>query len=105
MAREIFYAVKSIETATPLNDNFPGAVHTYIVGKEDFDLLAKGAGLWYDVNRLTSGFVRDFGYRRMCDVVRNYTYRHPGARSPYWSRSVSIVRLLICDDDTVRVIE
>lgn len=100
MAREIYYLVQSISTATVRNVNFAGEVHTYIHGKNDELLFAETGSAFIDRNFLAPYWVRKAGYKRLCDAKRNYSYTHPD-NSKAWSTEVRIVRAWVRKDNRV----
>lgn len=101
MAREIYYLVQKISTATVRNTNFAGEVHTHIVGKCDETLFAETGSAFCDKDFLTPYFVRKYGYKRMCDAVRNWVYKNPDVDRPYWESEVKIIRAWVRKDNKV----
>ena len=100
MAREIYYLIESISTATERNENFAGEVHTYIYGKGDELMLMETPDGHCNVNHLTPYFVREYGYKRECDAKRNFSYTHP-EDSKYWKTETRIVRAWVRKDGNV----
>lgn len=100
MAREMYYLVQSISTATERNENFAGEVHCYIHGKSDKLLQAETGSAFYDTNLLTPYFVRQYGYVRECDAKRCYSYTHP-ENSKAWTTEVNVVRAWVRKDNRV----
>lgn len=103
MAREIYFLIQKISTATERNTNFEGEVHTHIVGKDDYALFRETSDtdVYGNFNFLTPYFVREHGYKRQCDAKRNWTYKHPDVDEPYWSSDVRIVRAWVRKDGKV----
>ena len=104
MAREIYYAVQKVSTATARNERFAREVHVSIIGKDDKTLFYDTPDGWNNCNLLAPYWVREYGYKRKCDAVRNWTYKHPGIGKPYWDDEVSVVTLWVRKDNTVAVI-
>ena len=100
MAREIYYLVQNICTATARNENFAGEVHSYIHGKGDYLLFMETPDGWRNFNLLAPYWVRKYGYKRECDAKRCYTYTHP-ENSKYWSSEVKIIRAWVRKDNRV----
>lgn len=103
MAMEIYYAVQSITTATEINENFHGEVHTCIYGKGDYKLFYETPDGWNNCNLLAPYFVRQYGYKRECDARRNWCYKNP-ENSRYWRTETKIVRLWVRKDNTVHIL-
>lgn len=104
MAREIYFAVMTINTATEINTNFPGEVQTWISGKEHKTLFSEGTSDKWNEQPLYAARVREYGYKRMCDAKRNYSYTHPETFTKYWKKEVRIVSLWIRKDGTVAIL-
>ena len=104
MAREIYYAVMTIYTATKENVNFPGEVQTWINGKEDKVLFAEGTSDHWNDQPLYAYRVREYGYKRMCDAKRNYSYTHQESESKSWIKEVRIVSLWVRKDGKVDIL-
>ena len=103
MAREMYYLVQKISTATKRNLNFAGEVHVLICGKNDFTLFYDTPDGWNNCNRLSPYYVREHGYKRRCDAVRNWTYKNPNVDAPKWESDVRIVRAWVRCDNKVYV--
>ena len=100
MARELYYLVESISTATDRNENFAGDVHLYYHGKGDELLYADTPDKYINTNKLTPYFVREYGYKRPCDAKRCFSYTHP-ENSKYWKTEVRIVTAWVRKDGRV----
>ena len=101
MAMEIYYLIEDITTATARNENFPGECHLRYIGKENKCLYSDGhKNGWYNYNFLTPGFVREYGYTRKCDAVRNWSYKNPD-NSEYWKGETRVVRAWVRKDGNV----
>ena len=101
MAREIYYAVQRIATATVRNEVFAGEVHTGIFGKGNFTLFTETDDGWYDCNFLAPYWVRKYGYKRKCDAMRNWVYKNPDMDEPYWKGDVRIITIWVHKDNKV----
>ena len=88
----IFYLVKEVSTATAENKSFAGQKHTGIYGKGD-KLLAYDGDPWLN-RKLDSYHIKEYGYTRKCDAVRNWTYKNP-ENSKYWKSAVEIVACVV----------
>ena len=82
------YIVKSTMHATEENDNFKGAVHTYYHGANNELLGAYGDE--YLKMELTPWWINRYGYNRLCDARRCYSYTHP-ENTKWWNTEVEIV--------------
>ena len=100
MAREIYYLIESISTATARNENFAGECHLYYHGKGDELLFADTGTAFADCNRLTPYFVREYGYKRLSDAKRNWSYKNP-ENSKSWTTETKIVRAVVRIDGRV----
>ena len=78
------YIIKSVCTATPENDNFSGVVCTYYYGKEDRLIGSDDPYFGYPLYG-----VKLYGYTRLGDAKRNYTFRN-SQNDKWWKREVSI---------------
>lgn len=95
---ETFWFVKSISTATPENKNFAGEVHTYIFGKDAFRLYEDVPGGWYNKDLTDCPYcVLEYGYKRLCDAKRSYSYKHP-QNDDSWRTTVKIVSIDVQKD-------
>jgi hypothetical protein len=100
MAREIYYLIESISTATDRNQNFAGETHLYYHGKGDELLFAETGTAYADTNLLTPYHIREYGYKRECDARRNWSYNNP-ENSKYWQTETRIVRAWVRKDNQV----
>ena len=86
------YLVKEVSTATEENTNFRGEVSTGYFGKRDclikLDSL-KDKRKDFDH---TTWMLTDYGYKRLCDAKRNWTYKNPGI-SRFWFSTSEIVEI------------
>ena len=82
------YIIKSVSTATPENHNYAGKVHTYYHGVGDMLIGSHTGDPWIDFP-LSEYRIEAFGYSRMCDAKRNFSYRNP-ENSKYWSTVATI---------------
>lgn len=99
---EKYYAVMKINTATARNENFRGECHTHIYGKGD-EMLFSDSGC-NDFNIMTPYFVRKYGYKRVCDAKRNWTFTHPDIDRPYWEAEVKVIEIWVGKNDSVKII-
>ena len=100
MARELYYLVETIYTATAANDT-PNACQMWIHGKGDEVLFADTKDGICDTNKLTPYFVREYGYKRACDAKRCYSFTHPDTMSKFWTAEVRIVTAWVRKDGRV----
>lgn len=103
MAREIYFLIQKISTATVRNENFAGESECGIYGKGDYTLFRETVDGWHNCNLLTPYFVREYGYKRECDAKRNWIYKNPDVDAPYWKADVKIVRAWVRKDNRVFV--
>ena len=82
------YIIKSVSTATPENPTYAGKVHTYYHGVGDELIGAYTGDPWIDRN-LTEYMIETYGYTRLCDAKRNWSYRNP-ENSKFWQTVVTI---------------
>ena len=97
---EKYYLIKSVSTATPQNENFAGEVHTSIFGKNDYTLYRETPDGWCNCNLLAPYWVKEYGYKRLCDAKRNWCYKHP-QNDKHWRTTVEIETWAIRKDGTV----
>ena len=104
MAMEIYYLIESINTATNLNDEFPGVCELRYYGKENKCLYCAGTpNGWTDHSHLwTPYFVREYGYKRECDAKRNWVYKHSESNK-YWKNETRIVRAWVRKDGKIAI--
>ena len=91
------YIIKAVSTATADNPSFAGEVHTWWIGKGDKHLGLKvdNAKTWHEEFDLLNRWnIKDFGYARKCDAVRNYSYRNP-ENTKFWTTEVEVVEFEI----------
>ena len=78
------YIIKSVCTATPENDNFAGVVRTYYNGIGNKLIGSDDPYFGYPLYG-----VKLYGYTRLGDAKRNYTFRN-SQNDKWWKREVSI---------------
>ena len=100
MARELYYLVESVSTATPGNKNFDGEVHTHIYGKSDYTLFRETPDGWCNCNLLAPHWIREYGYKRECDARRNWCYKHP-QNDEHWKTETRIITAWVRKDGKV----
>ena len=86
------YIVKSVSTATEENQSFKGEVHVYYHGKGDELIGTEGVEMLK--RDLTNWSIKKYGYDRLCDARRCYSYKYP-ENTKYWRTSVEIVEVEI----------
>lgn len=64
------YIVKVVYVATDDNPSFKGETSVEYVGKNDTQILVDS------MNIPSSYYVKNYGYNRKCDAMRNYTFKH-----------------------------
>ena len=101
MAREIYFLIQNISTATVRNENFAGESETTIYGKGDYTLFRETPDGMTNCNLLAPYWVREYGYKRECDAKRNWAYKNPAIDEPYWKAEVKIVRAWVRKDNRV----
>ena len=94
---ERFYLVKSICKATAQNMSFGGETHTYVHGKDEYLLFADTPDKFVARDLMTPYFVRKYGYKRECDAMRAYSYKHP-ENTEYWNSTAEIIAVEIHKD-------
>lgn len=95
---ETYWFVKSVIMATKDNKNFAGEVHTYIFGKEEFRLFEDVPGGFYNKDLTDCPYcIIEYGYKRLCDAKRSYSYRNP-QNDDFWRTTVKIVSLDVQKD-------
>lgn len=96
---ETYWFVKSVSTATPENRNFAGEVHTYIFGKEEFRMFEDVPGGFYNKDLTDCPYcVIEYGYKRLCDAKRSYSYKNP-QNDEAWRTAVKIVSVDVQKDE------
>lgn len=91
------YLVKEIYTATEANENFKGNVHTTWCGKGDYLIATTDKELWNtthvnDVSEIDPYWLNEYGYNRLCDAKRNWSYKNP-ENSKYWTATAEIIEV------------
>ena len=77
------YIIKKVIKASDNNENFKGEIHTYYYGKEDKIIAAQGTTC-VD-NDLTDYYIKEYGYKRIYDAKRNWSYKNPNVDEPHWN--------------------
>ena len=96
---ETYWFVKSVSTATCENKNFAGEVHTYIFGKGEFRLFEDVPGGFYNKDLTDCPYcVIEYGYKRICDAKRSYSYKNP-QNDGSWRTAVKIVSVDVQKDE------
>lgn len=108
---ERYYLVRTVETATERNEDFPGEEHLSYFGKGEKMLFSAGhKDGAYNRNWLDARTVREYGYTRECDAKRNWIYKHPdinehpGMGAPMWKTATSIATVWVRHDGTVTIL-
>ncbi len=88
------YLVKSVSVATDENRNHAGQVLETLHGRGDQCLMARGsyAEASHFVRVLWESDVLEYGYTRLCDVKRCFSYKYP-QNDKFWKTTVEIVEL------------
>lgn len=85
------YIIHSVSRATKDNPNFAGDVHETYHGKGDKLIGSYGshAERFWAVQEVTNYRLCEYGYDRLCDAKRNWSYRNP-ENDKYWQTEVEI---------------
>lgn len=88
------YLVKQISVATEQNPNFAGQVSVSFCGKGDERIGHTGthAEAVHDYAEPNDYSIKEYGYSRKCDALRNWTYRHP-ENTKFWNSTVEIIEV------------
>lgn len=86
------YLVKETSIATEENQNFKGQESITYHGLGDRVIAHYGthAEAIHDLHELNQYMILTFGYSRLCDAKRNWSYKNPG-NSKYWKSKAEIV--------------
>lgn len=88
---ETYYFIKSISTATETNPSFAGEVHIRVSGKGEEDIFCETPDGWYNKDFTMYAYgIMEYGYKRLCDAKRSYSYKHP-QNDQHWTTTVKIV--------------
>lgn len=89
----IKYLVNEVSIATEENVNFKGQYSNKFYGKGDKCVAHTGthAEAVHDLEELNDWNIKEYGYDRMCDAVRNWTYKNP-ENSKWWKSTVCILK-------------
>lgn len=86
-----YYLIKATAKATDENPSFAGDVHVYYHGKGDEVLCRTGDGeIWPFRRYMNKYLIREYGYTRKCDAVRNFTYNNP-QNDKNWTETTEII--------------
>ena len=90
------YLVKQISVATEQNPNFAGQVSVSFYGKGDEPIGHTGthAEAVHDYAEPNHYSIKEYGYSRKRDALRNWTYRHP-ENTKFWNSTVEIIEVEI----------
>ena len=88
------YLVMNVSIATDKNPNFAGLVHETLNGKGDRLLYSGGsyAEVEHFERKLWESDVREYGYKRVCDAKKCYSYTHP-QNDEFWKTEVALVEV------------
>lgn len=91
------YIVKVTSVATPENPTFAGESNTYYYGRGGEVLCVEGdhAKRTHNERPMWDWGVRKYGYDRLCDAKRNWSYKNP-ENSKYWRSTAEIVEVEVC---------
>lgn len=98
----IKYLVKSISKATEENKNFAGKVSTYYHGKGDYLVSTDNELIWNAPKSLSPYFVSEYGYDRLCDAKRCWSYKNP-ENDKFWKTTCSIVKVEVSATDVQEI--
>lgn len=90
------YLVKETSVATSENRNFAGqtVINYYGVGNKSIGCYGTHAEATHTVQKLSPYMIKEYGYSRKCDAVRNWSYKNP-ENSKFWKSSSEIVEIEI----------
>lgn len=86
------YLVKETSTGTQDNPNYAGETSIVYFGKADYMMAREGNHIPQDNYNHIDYCIEEYGYNRVCDAKRSYTYRHP-ENSKNWTSVVEIVEI------------
>lgn len=86
------YIVKVTSVATPENPSFAGETSIYWYGKGGEVLCVEGTHRPNENRPMWEWGVREYGYDRLCDAKRNWSYKNP-ENSKYWRSTSEIVEV------------
>ena len=88
------YLVKVINRANPNNQNFAGAVHIGVYGKNQV-LVSRACdhGEDFSIERdVMPYFLKEYGYKRECDARRSYMFNF-SQDERFWKTETSIIEI------------
>lgn len=86
------YLVKETSVATASNPNFAGDISIGYFGKADHMLAREGTHCEYDNFNHIEWCIEEYGYNRVSDAKRSYTYKHP-ENTAFWTSTVEIIEV------------
>lgn len=86
------YIVKSVSRATDENEYFKGQEAIAYRGRAERLIGYQGTHAEADhmVQDINPYMLREYGYKRLCDAKRSWSYRNP-ENTKYWRTEVEIV--------------
>ena len=86
------YIIKSISKATDENKNFQGQEAIAYYGRAEKMIGYEGthAEAIHMVQDIHPYMVKEYGYTRLCDAKRNWSYRNP-ENTKFWRTKVEII--------------
>lgn len=94
----IKYLVKAISEATEENKNFAGKVTTNYYGKGDYLVSTDDELIWNAPKGLSTYFVSEYGYDRVCDAKRCWSYKN-AENDKWWRTTCFIVKVEVSGTD------
>ena len=88
------YIVKETSVATPENPSFAGETSIYWHGKGNQVIGIEGDHARHPTTP-SKYFICEYGYDRLCDAKRNWSYKNP-ENSKYWRSTAEIVEVKVC---------
>ena len=89
------YLVVETSKATEQNPNFAGTEVTYTLGVGDYVIGIEGSYCeksHMERQPIRGWDVMEYGYKRMCDAKRNWTYKNP-ENNKYWQSTTEIIEV------------
>lgn len=95
------YIVKVTNVAKDTNPNFAGEISIHYYGVNDVHIAHEGshADSIHTRRNITDWMVKEYGYKRHCDALRNSTYKYykndaeHSCATKYWNCEAEIIEM------------
>lgn len=90
------YAVKVTSVATDTNPNFAGKSEFVYYGKKEeiFSMTGSAAEATHTNTKFFyQHLLGEYGYKRLCDAKRSWSYNNPNSDDRFWNTKAEIVKV------------